>query len=75
MQTQFLRYYKTSLSFGFIVSNPSEMREGTRPDTSKDSREKNGWKENKQVTAAIEWSICTNELPSDTNQLKRRLRT
>lgn len=73
MQIQFLRYYKTSLSIGFIVSNPSEMREGTRPDASKDSREKNGWKENKQVTVEIEWSICTNKLPSD--QLKRRLRT
>lgn len=61
----------SDLSSWFIASDRSEMREGIEARREQGLRGKRqGWKENKQDTTAIERSICTDERPSDTNQLK-----
>lgn len=55
-----------------MASNRNEMREGIGARREQGLGGKGGETgrgENKQDTAAIEWSVCTDERPSDTNQL------
>jgi len=72
MQPRFLPYYKIfRTSSWFIASDRGEMWEGIEARREQGRRGKRQeWKENKQDTTAIERSICTDERPSDTNQLK-----